>query len=97
VSFAASPAQRQAVKDSECAYCGKPGVDPAHIVDRSLGGCDEPLCVLGLCRHCHRRYDEGELNLLSLVRNYYPRQWEHAVGHLGEARAEWRVSNERPQ
>lgn len=96
MSFAASRAQREAVKGKDCAYCGRPGVDPAHIIDRSLGGCEDRLCVLPICRSCHRAYDEGQLNLLPLVKGYYPEQWQHAVAHVGEARAEWRVSNERP-
>jgi hypothetical protein len=33
-------------------------------VPRSLGGCDEPDCVVPLCRVHHRRYDRGQLDLL---------------------------------
>ncbi len=38
MSFAASREQRLAVKDKTCAYCGREGVDPAHLCPRSLGG-----------------------------------------------------------
>lgn len=53
--------------------------DPAHLVPRSAGGCDDPRCVVPLCRRlfpladpdaslqtafgCHKAYDEGELDL----------------------------------
>lgn len=95
--FTASPAQRKAVKETTCIYCGREGVDPAHLIPRGLGGCDDPLCVLGLCRRCHSQYDVGWLNILDIVREKYPDHWEHAVSHVGEGRAEWRLSNERPQ
>ena len=96
VSFAASREQRLAVKDATCAYCGREGVDPAHLCPRSLGGCDDRLCVVGLCRLHHNAYDTGRLDIYTVVTELYPEQYAHMVEHLGEQGAEWRLRNERP-
>ena len=96
-SFAASPKQREAVKDQSCVWCGRPGCDPAHLIPRSLGGCDERLCVIPLCRLCHGRYDQGNLNLLEVVKQDWREQYKHAIGHVGRQAAHWRISNERPK
>lgn len=55
----ASPAQRAAVKDQPCVVCGVLGVDPAHLTPRGggWGGCDDPLCVIPLCRLHHGIFD----------------------------------------
>ena len=65
-SMAATDSQRLAVAGRACIVCGAShGVDPAHLIPRSLGGCGDPLCVVPLCRRpCHRAYDSGELDLL---------------------------------
>ena len=72
----ASPAQRRKVRNKPCVGCGLSSgfsigdgggvfvVDPAHLWDRSRGGCDDELCVVALCRDCHRAYDRHELDLL---------------------------------
>lgn len=36
-----------------CRLCGRKGVDPHHIVMRSLGGRDEVSNALLTCRRCH--------------------------------------------
>ncbi len=36
------------------------GLDPAHICPRSLGGCDDPDCVVPLTRAEHRAFDEPD-------------------------------------
>lgn len=97
MSFAASREQRLAVKDKTCAYCGREGVDPAHLCPRSLGGCDDALCVVGLCRLHHNAYDTGRLDLYAVVTDDYPEQYQHMLTHLSEQAAEWRLRNERPQ
>lgn len=96
LSFAASREQRLAVKGKTCAYCGQEGVDPAHLCPRSLGGCDDALCVVPICRRHHNAYDTGRLDLFVAVTEQYPEQYAHMVGHLGEQGAEWRLRNERP-
>jgi len=57
----ASRAQREAVADERCVWCGARGVDPAHLTPRSNvhgePGCDHPLCVIPLCRRCHDIFD----------------------------------------
>jgi len=65
-SMAATDSQRLAVAGGACIVCGAThGIDPAHLIPRSLGGCGDPLCVVPLCRRpCHRAYDSGDLDLL---------------------------------
>ena len=65
----ASRAQRIKVKDRLCANCGNLGpCDPAHLTPRAHGGCDSDLCVIPLCRTCHRNFDEefGERRYVDL-------------------------------
>ena len=57
-------------------------VDPAHLVPRSLGGCDHAHCVVALCRAHHRAYDRGELDLVPSS-SRPPAEAAHAVAHLG--------------
>jgi hypothetical protein len=46
-SLTASQSQRIAVAGMPCIVCGATSaVDPAHLIPRSLGGCDDPLCVV---------------------------------------------------
>lgn len=95
--FAVAPAQRAKMKLLVCLGCGRevdPDVmgewmiDPAHLLPRSAGGCDDPLCVAPLCRHlyipetgCHWAYDHEELDLLPrLARGGYEAELAHMVG-----------------
>lgn len=97
--FSASARQRVAVAEWPCAYCGREGkCDPAHVWPRGMGGCDEPECVVPLCRGCHTKFDTGRLNLLSVLQSSrYAKQYEHAIAHAGsQARADWKISNQRP-
>lgn len=65
-SLAATDAQRAAVAGRRCVACrAAHRIDPAHLIPRSLGGCDDPACVVPLCRPCHRAYDTGRLDLLA--------------------------------
>ena len=60
------------------------GTDPAHLIPRSMGGCGDPLCVVPLCRGCHRAYDLGRLDLLlPHLEPGWRAQLAHAVGHVG--------------
>jgi hypothetical protein len=49
-----------------CIVCWRPGVDRAHLIDRSLAPDpdDDPLRVVRLCRPHHEAYDRHELDLL---------------------------------
>jgi hypothetical protein len=67
--------------------CG--AADPAHVVDRSIGGCDDELCVIPLCRMAHDAYDRHKLDLLPMLS--YAEQ-AHAVAHLGLLRALKRIT-----
>jgi hypothetical protein len=96
-SLAASDAQRLAVAGRACIVCGTTtgGIDPAHLIPRSLGGCADALCVVPLCRHHHRAYDRGELDLLPYVAPAWRTQLAHAVGHVGLVGALRRISGSR--
>jgi hypothetical protein len=94
--FAASTRQRVKVMEESCIVCGRQPCDPAHVIDRSLGGCDDPLCVVPLCRErCHRAYDEGSLDLSVYLEPRWRKEQAHAVEHLGLWRAARRISNSR--
>jgi hypothetical protein len=51
-------------------------------VPRSLGGCDEPDCVVPLCRPHHRAYDRGGLDLLPHLEPRHRAELAHALEHL---------------
>jgi hypothetical protein len=58
-------------------------VDPAHLVPRSLGGCDHAHCVVALCRVHHRLYDRGELDLLQHLEPRFRTEPAHALTPVG--------------
>jgi hypothetical protein len=93
---AASPAQRDRTNGAPCIVCGaRTRVDPAHLVPRALGGCDDALCVVPLCRVHHRAYDRGALDLVPHLEPHHRAEAAHAVGHLGLAGALRRLSGRR--
>ena len=65
------------------------------IIARSVGGCDDALCVVALCRSCHRRYDNGALDLVAYLEPDHRAEAAHAVAHVGLAAALRRISNTR--
>jgi hypothetical protein len=83
-SLAATDSQRAAVAGWTCIACGSDRqIDPVHLIPRSLGGCGDPMCVVPLCRSCHRAYDTGRLDLLPYLEPSWRTQLAHAVGHVG--------------
>ena len=93
---AASAPQRAKVAGRRCLVCNASArIDPAHLVPRSLGGCDHALCVVALCRTCHRRYDTGGLDLVAWLEPDHRAEAAHAVSHLGLAGALRRISGQR--
>jgi hypothetical protein len=95
-SMAGTDAQRTAVAGQKCIVCGTDRrIDPAHLIARSLGGCDDALCVVPACRRCHRAYDRGELDLLPYLEPVWRAQLAHAVGHVGLIGALRRISGNR--
>jgi hypothetical protein len=108
---AASPAQkRKVVEHPFCIACGIQAstyvaIDPAHLTKRQHGGCDHELCVVPLCRgpqsnHCHRRWDEGDLDLLPVLTARWPAQREevqHMLEHLGPVSMVERLANSKTQ
>jgi hypothetical protein len=97
-SLAASDAQRGKVASEGCIVCGAATrIDPAHVIPRSLGGCDDPDCVVALCRLHHRAYDRGRLDLMPYLEPRHRREAAHAVAHVGLAGALRRISGQRPQ
>jgi hypothetical protein len=92
----ASAAQRAAVRDTPCIVCGaRTTIDPAHLVPRTMGGCEHPLCVVALCRTHHRAYDRGRLDLVPYLEPRYRAHVAHAVSHLGLVGALRRLSGAR--
>lgn len=91
----ASNKQRSKVRGKPCIICWKTPVDPAHVIPRSMGGCNDSDCVVALCRICHRAYDTGDLDLLPYLEQVYRDEQAHAVEHVGIARAYQRITNER--
>ena len=92
----ASAAQRAKVAGLRCVVCGAvTRIDPAHLVPRSLGGCDEADCVVPLCRTHHRAYDQGGLDLVAHLEPDWRAEVAHAVGHVGLLRALRRLSGRR--
>jgi hypothetical protein len=92
----ASPAQRAKVRGARCIVCGAPTrVDPAHLVPRALGGCDQAACVVALCRTHHRAYDRGDLDLLPHLEPAFRVEIAHAVMHLGLIGALRRLTRRR--
>jgi hypothetical protein len=94
--FAVAAPQRAKVKGLVCVGCGRGvadeenpqwAIDPAHLWPRGMGGCDDPRCVVPLCRHlfistegCHPAFDRGDLELLPrLVDSAYFAEMAHAI------------------
>lgn len=83
----ASKEQRAKVKGALCIVCGPftivmdDPIDAAHLCARARGGCDDPLCVVPLCRFHHQMFDEGKRDLLPcLVPRFVP-ELQHALDH----------------
>jgi hypothetical protein len=93
----ASERQRAKVVGQRCLVCGGRPVDPAHLVPRSLGGCDGAECVVPLDRRCHRAYDRGELDLLVHLEPRYLAELAHALRHVGLVALLRRVTGTRWQ
>ena len=95
--FAASDAQRQKIVGGACIVCMQTkGITPAHLVPRSLGGCDHPDCTVALCWLHHRAYDTGRLELLPFLEPRWRAEIAHAVLHLGLAGAVRRLGRRIP-
>ena len=82
--LSASDVQRAKIVGSACVVCAQTkGVTPAHLAPRSMGGCDEPDCVVPLCWMHYRGYDTGRLELLPYLEPDWRDEVAHAVMHLG--------------
>jgi hypothetical protein len=96
----ASPEQRASVKDQQCVVlkeddpCDGP-IDPAHLVDRALGGDDAPEGVVPLCRHHHDQYDRQGLSLLEFLEPRYREETAYAVKLVGMLNALQQITGER--
>lgn len=66
-------------------------VDPAHTIDRTLGGCDDEACTCPLPRRLHDLYDEKKLDLLPVLTLD---EQAHAVKHVGILGALKRLTGE---
>jgi len=82
LSDPASPAQRAKVRGAGSIIDDDGPCDPAHLVPRSLGGCNDSRCVVPLTRQQHRDFDEGTLDLAPfLIRAGCIREVQHALVH----------------
>lgn len=82
----ASPAQREKARIEPCVVSGDEVVygaiiDPAHLCARAHGGCDSELCVVPLRRDLHRRFDDGDLDLLPHLIGRRVPELCHALEH----------------
>ena len=77
----ASGAQR--AKRGACIVTGATeGVELSHVWPRSLGGCDDPLCVVPLRADIHAAYDRHEFDLLPhLLAHGFVDELAHALAH----------------
>lgn len=77
---AASTAQRES--KTACLVTGSTQVDQAHLWPRGMGGCDDALCTVSLCRPVHRALDDGTFDVLPyLVAHGRVAELQHALGH----------------
>lgn len=90
----ATPSQRAKIRGLLCIVCGSANVTPTHLIDRSIGGGDDPLDVVPCCPGCHRSYDEGGLDLLPFLEPDWREELAQAVRLAGLARAYRRITNE---
>lgn len=81
-----SPAQRDKVAETaRCIACPNVGpfvpIDPAHLAAKGYrGGCDDPDCVVPLCRYCHAAFDGRDgLDLSTVVSG---RAYAHELAHM---------------
>lgn len=82
--FAVTAKQRKAIEGRACLYCHAEGVDPAHLIDRSLcADLGDPRAVVPLCRSCHSKYDRHELDLLASLEPYFRVELAFAVERFG--------------
>jgi hypothetical protein len=82
--MAASDGQRAKIVGGACVVCQQTkGLTPAHLTPRTLGGCDDPACVVAMCWMHHRAYDTGQLELLRYLEPRWRDEVAHAVLHLG--------------
>ena len=94
--LAASEAQRAKIVGCACVVCQQTkGITPAHLAPRSLGGCDDPACVVPMCFLHHRAYDTGRLALLPYLEPGWRNEIAHAVVHLGLVGAYRRLDGRR--
>jgi hypothetical protein len=89
----ASPGQRAKVTDRACVVCAHGPSTPAHLIDRSLGGDDDPRAVVPLCFRCHRAYDDGTLSLLEYLEPRFREELAYAVELVGLLGTLRRVTN----
>jgi hypothetical protein len=94
----ASPAQRERIRGRVCCVtdCFAEFVHPAHLIDRSLGGDDDPRAVVPLCPPHHREYDDDKtLDLLPHLEPHFRVELAYAVELVGLVTALERITNDR--
>lgn len=90
----ASEEQRAKVRFAPCVHCAIEGCHPAHVIDRSLGGDNDPRAVVPLCPACHRAYDDGRISILEDLEPHFRVELAYAVHLVGLVAALNRVTND---
>lgn len=94
----ASTDQRSKVRGRLCLAhgeeCAGP-IDPAHLVDRALGGDEDPRAVVPLCRFHHDAYDNNNLSLLEFLEPHWRTEQAYAVELVGLLSAINQITGER--
>ena len=93
----ASEAQRATVPGKSCLVCGGRPVDPAHVVPRSLGGCDDPTASFPWTGAATGPMTGGELDLLPHLEPHFRAELAHALTHLPLIRLLRRLTGQRWQ
>jgi hypothetical protein len=93
----ASSLQRAKVAGQVCVVsdCAEHHCHPAHLIDRSLGGDDDPRAVVPLCPIHHDLYDNSDLSLLEHLEPHYRAELAYAVELVGLQAAIKRITNDR--
>lgn len=92
----AHPSQRARVAGKVCVVsdCEATHCHPAHLIDRSLGGDDDPRSVVPLCPQHHREYDDDHtLSLLEHLEPHFREELAYAVEQIGLMGALKRITN----
>jgi 5-methylcytosine-specific restriction endonuclease McrA len=77
--------KNKCASEGSCRICGSfYGIDPHHVVYRSLGGTNDPRNIIPACRPCHIAIHDKAIDLLS---HLLPDEQGYAAWLIGIERA----------